>query len=275
MEKKELLKQIQDICKQHTWSTQKNYSCSTWKADLLVSYESYKVAFNLAKCPKNVEEAYKEMRKERVCGCWLILPSKYRNVEYGHLPYFQLIEENNNISVGLYKDGIDSNFDKVTLNEFIPLLITGRVRYLNELYAKYVEVCFYKRECPYCHNMSDVYFAYKVISEDGIEAESGFDSFNPQLIDGVKEYIKTHPEEKLILGEIKSRFSKTIGESYESFGCPYCDCIFGQHYLNDEYYSLIYEIKKLQKARIKLKNAVKAYVSQWYIKKDNKSDGLS
>ena len=123
--------------------------------------------------------------------------------------------------------------------------------------------------------MSDVYFAYKVISEDGIEAESGFDSFNPQLIDGVKEYIKTHPEEKLILGEIKSRFSKTIGESYESFGCPYCDCIFGQHYLNDEYYSLIYEIKKLQKARIKLKNAVKAYVSQWYIKKDNKSDGLS
>lgn len=110
MEKKELLKQIQNICQQHGWSTQKNFSCSTWKADLLVSYESYKVAFNLAKCPQNMEEAYKEMRKERVCGCWLILPYKYSNVQYGNLPCFPLKENNDNISVGLYKDDINNKF---------------------------------------------------------------------------------------------------------------------------------------------------------------------
>jgi hypothetical protein len=201
MEKKELLKQIQNICQQHGWSTQKNFSCSTWKADLLVSYESYKVAFNLAKCPRNMEEAYKEMRKERVCGCWLILPYKYSNVQYGHLPCFPLKENNNNISVGLYKDDINNKFDEITLNEFIPLLITGKVRHRDELYAKYVDVCFYKRECPYCHNMSDVYFSYKVISEDGSETESYYGDFESQLYDGVKEYIRTHPEENLIMGE--------------------------------------------------------------------------
>lgn len=269
MEKKELLKQIQNICQQQGWSTQKNVSCSTWKADLLVSYESYKVAFNIAKCPKNMEEAYKEMRKERVCGCWLILPAKYSNVKYGNLPCFPLKENNDNISVGLYKDDINNKFDEITLNEFIPLLITGKVRHRDELYAKYVDVCFYKRECPYCHNMSDVYFSYKVISEDGSETESYYGDFESQLYDGVKEYIRTHPEENLIMGEKKPRYSRTMDEVYESFGCPYCDCIFGQHYLNDEYCSLIYEVKTLPKARIELKNAVKVSVDYWYIKKEN------
>jgi hypothetical protein len=36
------------------------------------------------------------------------------------------------------------------------------------------------------------------------------------------------------MGRIKSRYSRTVGSSSTSFGCPYCNAIFGEHFYFDE-----------------------------------------
>lgn len=42
------------------------------------------------------------------------------------------------------------------------------------------------------------------------------------------------------MGEIKPRFSKTIGEEYMSFGCPKCDDLLGSWYLDELKISWLY-----------------------------------
>lgn len=68
------------------------------------------------------------------------------------------------------------------------------------------------------------------------------------------------------MGKIKPRFSKTVGESYPSFGCAYCDSIFGNHFVQDKMMEMRYS-NGLLKAKIEIQGNISVPVSCWY-KKD-------
>ena len=268
MEKKAIINKIISICKNMGVDTNINVKTNKWKADIVVTYSNYKVAFNICKSPNHVADTYKIMRTGRVCGCWLLMPSKFYPRYESSLPCFDLAELNGDELVclngkfygELYNDGLSN----MSLNDFIPSLIQGKIQYLKEIRVKYVEIRFFKYECWKCHKQSDVYFVHETVSENGIETGTTIDPFTPQLAKGVKEYIKNHPEEKLIMGDIKPRFSKTRKQEYPSFGCPYCDSLFGQHYINDDINELCYDVKSLQKARIEIPDGIIASTNLWY-----------
>ena len=58
----------------------------------------------------------------------------------------------------------------------------------------------------------------------------------PEIVSKADECLKTEKAKRqnMKMGKIKSRYSKTVGNSYTSFGCPYCDAIFGSHFYFQE-----------------------------------------
>jgi hypothetical protein len=54
---------------------------------------------------------------------------------------------------------------------------------------------------------------------------------SPRIQEAVQQFLKTENGRHLKIGALKNRYSKTVGHSYLSHGCFYCDAIFGDFYL--------------------------------------------
>lgn len=93
MEKEDIIKNILSVCNDMGVSFHKKVKTDKWKADIVVDYQNYKVAFNVCKNPRNIEETYTTMRKERVCGCWLVLSGMYNRFSLSKYPCFP-VEDN-------------------------------------------------------------------------------------------------------------------------------------------------------------------------------------
>ena len=119
-----------------------------------------------------------------------------------------------------------------------------------------VEVCFYQKECWRCHRPSYRYWISKLISNKGVSFRLFFtEEISPtdeNIANGVTQYLRTLPNLNIIMGEIKPRYSKTRGQSYRSFGCPYCDSLFGDYFAMDDQMEMMYEEDHLPHAIIKL-----------------------
>ena len=265
MDKNKVIETILCICKGIGLSVETKVKTDKWKADVVVDYGKYKVAFNVAKSPRNIEESYLAMREERVCGCWLLIPSKNRFISLDKLPCFIINDNGNNIEVFLAGKREDNN--AISLVDFIPSIISGKIKYADKVKIKYVDVCFYKNECWKCHQVSDVYFVYKCVTENGIEIEKEIDCFTPSIVSGIQQFIKEHPEMNLRMGEIKPRFSRTVHTAYPSFGCAYCDSLFGKFFLNDSLCELIYCTDSLPKVRIEIRDTITVDANWWYLVK--------
>jgi len=59
--------------------------------------------------------------------------------------------------------------------------------------------------------------------------------FKPEILQVVKSYLNTPEGKKFKVGTIKLRYSKTVGEKYLSFGCPFCDAIFGDWFVSEAF----------------------------------------
>jgi hypothetical protein len=90
--------------------------------------------------------------------------------------------------------------------------------------------------------------------------------FGTEILELVKQYIANHPEKGIVMGEVKERYSKTVNDSYMSFGCPNCDSIFGEWYLRDLEIDLMHETDEKKMNRIQLKTPFEISLSDWLVK---------
>lgn len=257
IDKTEVCSQIAEICKANGWNFEENVKTEKWKADVVVEYANYKVAFNIGKSPRNVEETYKAMRDERVCGCWLLLPSKNSPYIDGNLPCFYLAETTSlNVFLGRPYAG---SAPELTLSDFTTSIMEGNIRWADNMKVRYVDVCFVEEDCWKCGTENHIYFISRMYSEEGIE-KSALDfqmeeediTFNPNVVKAIQAYIANHSELNIKLGDIKQRFSKTRNESYMSFGCCKCDAIFGNYYRNEAIMDSMYNQDGLEKIKVDL-----------------------
>lgn len=269
MNKETIISAIIDVCQAKKLDYITKVKSATWNADIVVEHETYKVAFNVCKCPRNVEATYKAMRKERVCGCWLLLPTRNSSYQERSLPCFSLISKTDKEVVCLNSKLDDNSTNQIELSIFLHSIIDGKIRFAEQAEINKVELCFYKNECWKCHRENDVYFVNRLFSQKGVVIDVQnlmMDedlTFNPSIIKGFQRYIQEHPSETFILGDIKPRYSKTIGEAYPSFGCAQCDSIFGNFYLQENMDELIYCTDSLRKAIITLDEPIKVSVHCW------------
>ena len=87
-------------------------------------------------------------------------------------------------------------------------------------YLYYLPNLFYYSKCG--EKIYDGVFGYPHGEKDYI--------FRPELIQAVKNYLKTEAGQTIRMGEIKKRYSKTVRRFYMSFGCQKCDAILGDHF---------------------------------------------
>ena len=68
------------------------------------------------------------------------------------------------------------------------------------------------------------------------------------------------------MGPIKDRNSNTMNQSYMSFGCPECDALVGNHYVNEAFMDMIYEKDDVYVHRIELEQPITISAKHWVIK---------
>ncbi len=102
-----------------------------------------------------------------------------------------------------------------------------------------VKIVFFEMPCWKCQKMSTVYdvqgeymsmCGVEMSVEDAMWSTEKF-CFRPEIVQAVQKYLLTPEAKNMRVGTIKPRYSKTARKSYVSFGCAFCDAIFGDWYV--------------------------------------------
>ena len=240
MDKKNVISKIIEVCKEQDWNFTEKYKQDDWKADILIDYCSYKVAITIGKRFKSIPQTYADMRKERVCGCWISLPGGNFGYDADGLPCFYLKDDDEHSAIELKGTG------NVEIKEFVQKLVTGKVVKSDSIKINRADIYPIGINCWKCGASHYVYFVKRLITEQGcvLNYHEDFDdspTFAPELIESLQTFLSNHKELNIPIGEIKHRYSKTVDDNYLSFGCPKCDAIVGSFYLMEYEIDCIYD----------------------------------
>lgn len=241
MDKKDVITRIIEVCKEQNWNFTGKYHQDDWKADILVDYGSYKVAFNIGKRFNLIPQTYSAMRNERICGCWISLPGSKFGYDVDDLPCFNLKDDDGNLGVELRGTG------KIEFKDFILKLVTGHIIKSDSIKINSVDIYPIGINCWKCGSPHYVYFVKRLVTERGCVLINHKDindinkslTFAPKITESLRVFLSNHKDKNMPMGEIKHRYSKTVDDDYMSFGCPRCDAIVGSFYLREYEFEFI------------------------------------
>ena len=128
--------------------------------------------------------------------------------------------------------------------------IINNLQVHESIYVDKVKVRFVKESCYWCKTEHYVYILIGAVSDKfpALASTEVFqdygnelNEFDPVVVNGVKRFLSKHPELNYNMGDIKKRYSKTRNEEYITFGCPKCDGMVGDWYLNEIRVDYLYE----------------------------------
>jgi len=238
-----------------------------WIADVYIPRENRNIAIEIQWSTQSLEktlERQERYEKDNVRGIWFFqkVPKDYVSTveapagirlnneqlirlqshnDLKKLPLFQLeLTEEQEFVVNLYGR-------KIPLKEFVPALINRKMkicRVARSVPKVPIEIVFSPMECWRCGNVQHCYFVeVDYHSTCGLRWGGG-SAFDPAVINLVRSYQQTDEGKALKIGEIKERNSKTQKRSYMSFGCPECDAIVGNRFLDEVRAEYVYDRDK-------------------------------
>lgn len=240
-------------CRDAGWGVATEAAGDGWRADVLATRGNAKIAFEIQWSAQSFEET--EHRQERyrqagIRGCWLFrkLPRDLLS-PCNEVPAFEVsMGENGALSVM-----------GAPLHRLVGGLLGGKYRFCTFMTARgsYAHgIVFREIRCWRCQKPYHVYSVVTVNTiPDDFNEISEFDSvcggrfavyespamfgggyeieFSPEIVQAVEQFTSTPEGSTLHLATIATRHSKTVGESYRSFGCPWCDAMLGAFYLQN------------------------------------------
>ena len=233
--RKEIVNLILELSEQKGWSAKRNYKTEGWKADIIVSHNEKKIAFNITTKEQGFEASLRAMERDGVCGCWLSSHKRFCPFEEDlRFPLFSFHFGQN----GYYVD--NRGLNNINIVDFVDAFVSGCISFKDKFTIEYFSVFIDEEMCWKCNNKMSVYNVVKLVDKDGTVL-NGADlhdipidfSFQPKIIESVMQFSSSRPELGFCFGEIKERHSNTMGHSYPSFGCPNCDSIWGDHYRSE------------------------------------------
>ena len=266
--KAEFMTALLEICKNEGWDYKKNYKAEGWNADILISIGDSRFAFSAYGSTKKAAESLPQIEHAGVKGFGLLL-SPWDN-KVLQLPCFCLHRFENTIEVTVSKT-------RLPLASFIKKAMEGKIEHLTKATITAVDVIFEEIECWHCHQPHFVFYTRYMVDETGARHHE-YDPtwvddcdipnlrFGEEILELVKQYIANHPEKGIVMGEVKERHSKTVDDNYMSFGCPHCDSIYGEWFLNDLELALMYVTDEDRMNRIQLKTPFEISLSDWLVK---------
>lgn len=251
------------------------YWSRRWRADVLAASESDRIAFEVqlsSQSLKKTLERQERFAQDGVRGCWLFQkPISKLLGERPDLPLFYVAADpENNLMVSL------SNRKVVPLHNFVKKFLASQIKFCKTARTKpeqTVTVVFYEMPCWKCQAMNHIYYvdtAFRASCNAVIEPDeylwgSNRQEYRLEIVDVVREFLITEQGQHLHLGEIKPRHSKTVGDTYMSFGCYQCDSIFGDWFVSESKMEAVYgygQVATIERT-IRLQEAVSVAIPHW------------
>ena len=275
MERNVLIRQILQVCRDQRWEALIDVSGHQWHADVMVNYANYHVAFNVNRRFTHVNQTYHAMRKQRVCGCWLAIDELQQMPCYGYecQPLFQLNEVFHNVSVQV------NAAMELPLAGFVTALVKGRIRRLQQLTPRFIDVYVVKTGCAWCLNDFSIFYLRRIHTKEGVTlvCRKDFDedfSFNPFVYRSVLEFAEEH-RQLGHMADLRRRHNATSSSDLFSFGCPHCKNIMGNLFLGEVVRDTIHEVDNGGVHRINVENSgLTLPFQQWGVINDSCSTML-
>ncbi len=236
-------------CNDVGWEAISEFSENDWIADVIAIKGKNRIAFEIQWSNQTYEktkERQTKYKKDNIRCCWFFKKPPKEFDRWGdsliadkNIPLFKIYESEK-------KDILVNHYEKVfPIREFVKSLLEGQIKFCENLVSKRnqkIKISFIEIECWKCKTKQNIYFI-----QDCLESRCGksirFDDemwndnalkYHPKILKEVNEFLKTEKGKKVIIGEIKKRYSRTTKSYYKSFGCCNCDAIFGDWYLQTE-----------------------------------------
>jgi len=237
------LRAKQDIvvaCQRAGFVAQPEVSGTDWRADVLATKGNVKIAFEVQWSGQTEEETRLRNGRYENAGvrcCWFMRkpPEALVRTPTKALPVFRLLVAEDKL---LY---VEMREKLWPLNDFTQSLLNRHIQYRASATidsTQRVTVVFFGISCWKCGHSSHIYYLEEeyrtrcgipASSVEGLEGEHDGE-FAPEVVAAVQAFLMGAEGSGLHVGEIKQRFSRTVGRAYPSFGCPKCDAIFGDHF---------------------------------------------
>lgn len=250
------------------------YGGHGWRADVFVPNQNKPIAFEIQLSPQSLKKTLERQSKyirDGIIGCWLFEnPISKLNEERPDLPLFY-VEDRKDLTLQVNL----GDRRKLDLHIFLENFISNNIQFksLAKTNTKQlVNLVFYEMECWKCHEMNHLFYVdtpfYSACNAEikPEEALWGSDSmeYRPEIIELAQKFVDNQKDLNLKLGQIKKRYSKTVDDSYTSFGCYKCDSIFGDWYVMEAKLDIMYEPKQMTfQGEIELKDSVVLPIPHW------------
>jgi len=251
------------------------YKGKGWRADIYVAGDLKGFALEVQMSPQSLKRTLERQEKyarEGIIGCWLFetAPSKLSD-ERPDLPLFYVKEnEDKSFSVSL------SGRKELLLKDFLRNFLVGNMKFCGvarTAHEQKVKLVFYEMECWKCKAMNHIYYVeptFRSACNAAIHSDESLwgsdkNAHRPEIVALANEFIKTEEGKHISLGEIKQRFSKTVQNSYKSFGCYSCDSIFGDWFVMEAELEVKYchrQVTTIDR-RIELNEVIELNIPHW------------
>lgn len=225
------------VCQRKGWNLQTELKGRGWRADFLITFNDKKVVFNNYLPPSKAQKISDKLQSEGTDVCWVGTKKMV----------------NNNINCIFYEKKMVhlSESFKINAEEFVAAFVEGRIRTESTFTAKYIYLYYWWHRCARCGKPIPAYLIKKYESVEGMVVDhediynhdeiKWLTEFDTAIIKKANEYCEENKDFEIKRFSIKERFSKTMQESYMSFGCLHCDTIYGSHHYQNDYAGLIYD----------------------------------
>lgn len=238
---------IHRICIALGYKAEIEYRGRGWRADVYVEVGNAKYAFEVQTSPQSLRVTWERQNlymQDGITCCWLFEKEKRNIREYNNLPLFQIFRAPN----GCFSVSLKGR-KKLPLDVFVYDFLNDRIRFCQHIKrSPKLDVKFLQMVCHECKAINYIYYIWPIKSacnaeikfRDELWSSKKF-LFHPEILKKVKEYVKSEKGKHLPMGEIKERYSATVGHPYMSFGCSKCDTLIGDNYIEDAILDIIYD----------------------------------
>ncbi len=240
-------------CANNKWTAIPEYVQDDWIADVYATNGKREIAFEVQWSRQTASETHRRQERYKDSGvmtCWFMrkipkeLTGWYGGEKPGReLPIFEIFEDNDGelkVKIGVHN---------LALFDFTNALFKGHVKYCHRystMIKQLVEIRFYEKKCWLCDQVQHGYhLTHGLVTKCGEELhvdEGLWENHigkHPAVIKAVRDFQNTEEGKHLIIGDIKPRFSRTERMEYLSFGCHYCDALFGDFFNFKESFEVV------------------------------------
>lgn len=241
---------IINACRANGWTAIPEYAENDWRADIFATKNDQRLAFEIqwnAATPEENQKRQMQFSSANVRTCWFyrVVPKELRDHRGAQpkaskeIPAFKIVQDD--------QGGISVTHAQMIkpIGQFVSDLLLRRLKFCANYKAlpkQEIDIIFFRYHCWKCKAEQYLYTVNQPLhSCCGTEMlhmgemwTGGDLDLNPSVVAAVKEFTNSPEGGHIKIGEIKNRYSNTVQQSYPSFGCYYCDSIFGDFYLMTE-----------------------------------------